>query len=43
MDYLQNGFEQLNPLAMLLTSATLFLAASIAGWYVGNVLLGLRR
>jgi hypothetical protein len=43
MDYLQNGFELLNPLASLLPLATLFLISSITGWYVGNLLLWLRR
>jgi hypothetical protein len=43
MDYLQNGVEHLCPMASLLSLAILFLIASIAGWYVGNLLLSLRR
>jgi hypothetical protein len=43
MDYLQNGVEHLSPMASLLSLAILFLIASIAGWYVGNLLLSLRR
>jgi len=43
MDHLQNGFEHLTPLASLLPITTLFLTASIAGWYVGDLVLRLRR
>jgi hypothetical protein len=43
MNYLQNWIEQLNPLASLPSIAMLFLIASIAGWYVGNLIQGFRR
>jgi hypothetical protein len=38
MDYLQNGIEHLNLPTSLLSIAILFLVASIAGWYVGNLI-----
>jgi hypothetical protein len=43
MDFLQNGIEHLNPLVSLLWLAILFLIASIAGWYVGNLIQWFRR
>jgi hypothetical protein len=43
MDILQKGVEQLNPPALLFLFATLFLIASVAGWYAVNVILWLRR
>ena len=43
MNYLQNWIEQLNPLAAFPSIAMLFLIASIAGWYVGNLIQWLRR
>jgi hypothetical protein len=43
MNYLQNLIDQLNPTAALPSIAILFLIASIAGWYVGNLILWLRR
>ena len=43
MDYLQNGAELLSPMASLLSLAIAFLIASIAGWYIGTLLLLLRR
>jgi hypothetical protein len=43
MDYLQNGIEHLNPLVSLLWLAIPFLIASIAGWYVGNLIQWFRR
>jgi hypothetical protein len=42
MDHLQ-WVEHLNPTVSLLSLAIPFLIASIAGWYVGNLLLWLRR
>ncbi len=35
MDY---GIEHLNPLTSLVSIAILFLIASVAGWYVGNLI-----
>ena len=43
MNYLQNWIEQLNPLAAFPSIAMLFLIASIAGWYVGNLIQWFRR
>jgi hypothetical protein len=43
MNYLENWIEQLNPLAALPSIAILFLIASIAGWYVGNLIQWFRR
>ena len=40
---LQNWIDQVNPMAALPSKAILFLIASIAGWYVGNLLQWLRR
>jgi hypothetical protein len=42
MDYLQTEIEHL-PLASLLSLAIPFLIASIAGWYVGNLIQWFRR
>jgi hypothetical protein len=43
MDLLQNGIEQLNSPAPLFLFVTLFLIASVAGWYASNAILWLRR
>lgn len=43
MNYLQSWIEELNPLASLLSIAILFLIATIAGWYVGNLIQWFRR
>ena len=43
MDYLQNGVEHLSPMVSLLSLAILFLIASIAGWYMGNLIEWFRR
>jgi hypothetical protein len=43
MIYLQNWIDQVNPMAALPAIAILFLTASIAGWYEGNLLQWLRR
>jgi hypothetical protein len=43
MIYLQNWIDQVNPMATLPSIAILFLIASIAGWYVGNLLQWLRH
>jgi hypothetical protein len=42
MNTLHNWFG-LNPMAVLPSIAILFLIASIAGWYVGNLIQWLRR
>ena len=42
MDYL-SGIQQLNPLALQLSLAILFLISGIAGWYVGNLIQWFRR
>jgi hypothetical protein len=43
MNYLQNWIEQLDPLASLSSIGMLFLIASIAGWYVANLIQWFRR
>ena len=43
MNYLQNWVEQLNVPTSLPSIAIVFLVASIAGWYVGNLIQWLRR
>jgi hypothetical protein len=43
MVYLQSGIEHLNQLASLLSIAVPFLIASIAGWYMGNLIQFFRR
>jgi hypothetical protein len=43
MDYLQNGIEHLSPLTSVLAIAIVFLIASIAGWYAGNLVQCFRR
>jgi hypothetical protein len=43
MSYMQNWVDQLNPVAAFPSIAIIFLIASIAGWYVGNLIQWLRR
>jgi len=43
MSYMQNWVDQLNPVAAFPSIAIVFLIASIAGWYVGNLIQWLRR
>jgi hypothetical protein len=43
MSFMQNWIDQLNPMAVFPSIAILFLVASIAGWYVGNLIQWLRR
>jgi hypothetical protein len=43
MSYMKNWVDQLNPVAAVPSIAIIFLIASIAGWYVGNLIQWLRR
>jgi hypothetical protein len=43
MSYMQNWVDQPNPVAAVPSIAIIFLIASIAGWYVGNLIQWLRR
>jgi len=43
MSYMQNWVDQLNPAAAFPSIGIIFLIASIAGWYVGNLIQWLRR
>jgi hypothetical protein len=42
MSSLQNWIDQLNPLVAFLVMGGVFLVASVAGWYGGDLILQLR-
>jgi len=38
MTHLQNGMDQLSPMAALPTISIIFFIASVAGWYIGDII-----